>query len=145
MRIFYANPTSPFKINQRHVITPICTRGYTGALVIKLVLQQLVGTDNVRDQYGISADPKFVFADSETSNCDEKIITITDVATLPQNLDPPYACTNDEFESVFGFPRNNHVQNVQTKIIRSMNKSVIVTRLKTPYGIFQQIWIVYLS
>lgn len=126
MKIFYADPTNPFKINPRQIITPICTRGYTGALVIKLVLQQLVGINNVRDQYGISADPKFVFNDPASGDSSMKIIAMTDVATLPQFLDPPYQCDNDEFEKVFGFPRSNRVQNSQTKIIRNMNMQAIV-------------------
>src|SRR5271154_2146925 len=99
--IFTPTPDNPFIINDQQIITPICTRGYDGALIIKIILQKMIGLENVRDQYGISADPQFGDAMVNTTD-----VTIKDAT--------------DEFNKVFGYDRSEQHQNVQTKILQQL-------------------------
>lgn len=105
--IIYPTASNPFIINRNQIITPICTRGYTGAVVIKLVLEKMIGVENVRAPYGITADPEFASTDN---------ITRTDVTVTE---------SNDEFEKVFGYRRNDRLQNAQTIIIDQLNAAGI--------------------
>lgn len=99
--IYYTTPRHPFNYDKNQIITPICSRGYTGALILKLFLQNKI---EVRDQYGIIADPKF----------SENTIKISD-------FDVTIFQENDEFEKVFGHKRNDNCQNIQTQIMKQMH------------------------
>jgi hypothetical protein len=129
--IYFPTPENPFVVTNDMIITPVCTRGYTGAQIISMVLEELMDKSNIRDPYGISADPKFVFDGQwcynddnhswkfETNNSEDytKIIKSTDVTI--------YSVT-DEFEKAFGFKRNEKMQNVQTRIMNLMGVTSFV-------------------
>lgn len=116
IKIFYPTGDNPFVLSRDQIITPICTRGYTGAPVIKLVLQELLScNNNIRNPYGITADPKFVFVNDDAIN--NAIINKSDVTLYSKE---------DEFEKVFGFVRNDNLQNAQTIIMNEMSVSKII-------------------
>jgi len=117
MKIFTPTPGDPFVVKPEYIITPICSRGYTGALIIRIILEQMLGPGNVRKHYGITADPEFVFA-----NDMEGIIVATDVTEYD---------VNDEFEQAMGFKRNATLHNIQTVILKQMRTDTIMGPNKT--------------
>ena len=122
--LIYPNEFKPFIISKNQIITPICTRGYTGAVVIKLVLEKMIGQDHVRSPYGIIADPKF-------GNSND-IIERIDVTQYD-------AC--DEFEKVFGFTRNKNIHNAQTIVMDEINIYNPVRNNKIYYDAIQRyVW-----
>lgn len=127
--IYYPTHENPFVVTDNYIFTPICSRGYTGAQIIKIVLEELVDKSNIRDPYGITADPKFVYDgewyfskdigwEFKTNNNEDykKIIYPTDVTVYSET---------DEFEKVFGYKRCDSLQNVQTQIMKKMGMTSI--------------------
>jgi len=127
--IFYPTHLTPFLIKDDYIFTPICTKGYTGAQIIKIVLEKIINKENIRNPYGITADPKYAFK-GEWIKINDKWTYHTsndeDFTTVVQQTDVTLYSENDEFEGFFGFKRCDELQNVQTQIMKEMNLSKII-------------------
>lgn len=128
MNIHYSTKKNPFIIRDCHIVTPICTRGYTGAPILKIILKKIgVNANNIRNPYGIIADPKYV-----DPNVDFTFVVKKSVSSRVEG---------DEFVNVFEDINNSNLQNFQTIILEEMNVSQI-ERTESIYvsNIVNRVW-----